>query len=374
MTTLDRDPADASEPSRPAPSLVRRLTRAVLGLVIAGALAQVVMSAFYLAVAHSPTPHEVPVGLVAPSQVFSQVQAQVEAGDHFKVQAFATKASLVTAIRDKKIYGGVDLSGTPAHLYVASAAGTSAATTLRTAFTQVVYERTQQQVAKLTASGAPVPGAEVEALAAPPAITDVVALPKNDSVGASIALLVQSIALGATIASMGLGKIGGKTTPSLRRAAGHLVSLAVYAVVSAGAVLAAAHAFGVVPSGSDARLFFSFALLSLAITGSVAGLVTLIGAQGAFLGSAYFLFGIPIAGGSVLPPFMPTAARIVGQALPTGSGVTLVRESLYFPHASVAGPIWVLAAYALVGAALIVFGNGFARRVGRRQVLPLPAH
>ena len=116
------------------------------------------------------------------------------------------------------------------------------------------------------------------------------------------------------------------------------------------------------PGGSDGRLYLSFALLSLAITGSVAGLVALIGPRGAFLGSAYFLFGVPIAGGSVLPQFLPAMARVVGQALPTGAGVTLVREGLYFPHAAVGGPIAVLGAYALVGAVLIVIGNRVTSR------------
>lgn len=363
MTTPDPNaPAlEATDPSSRR-TLVRRLAGAVLALVVAGAVAQILMSAYYLAVAHSPTPHEVPVGLVAPPATMPEVQARIEEGDHFKVHHFATNSAMLTAIRDKVIYGGADLTSTQAHLYIASAAGTSAANTLRTAFTEVVYQRTEQEVAKLTASGAPVPGAEVRALAAPPAVTDVVPLPKNDSAGASIALLVQAIALGATIASMGLGKIGGKTAPSLLRAGGHLLSLLVYAAVSSGAVLVAAHLFGVVPGGSDWRLLTTFALLSLAITGSVAGLVSLVGARGAFLGSAYFLFGVPIAGGSVLPQFLPDIARVVGQALPTGAGVTLVRESLYFPHAAVGGAIAVLACYAVVGAVLIVVGNRWKKQ------------
>lgn len=370
-TSADMSTGTTSGRFEPTGGAWRWLTRAVLLLLVAGALAQVFMSAYYLAVAHSPTPHAVPVGLVATDETAAATQVQIEQDGKFDVRRFATVEAMTAAIKDKTVYGGVDIARTQPQLYIASAAGTAAANTLRTAFTQVVQDQKQQQVEQLAAAGQVVPIQQVEALAAAPAVIDVVPLPAHDSVGAALGLLVQALALGATVASMGLGRVGPHTAPSLRRAVGHVAALVIYSVVSAGAVLLAAHAFGVIPEGSDSRLFIGFALLSFAITGSVAGLVALIGPAGAALGTAYFLFGVPIAGASVLPEFLPGVARVVGQALPTGAGVTAVRDGLYFPDAPVGGPLLVLSAYATVGAAIVVVSNAVGNKSGRRHLFDL---
>lgn len=351
--------------------ITRWLTRAIVLLVIAGAVAQIAMSAFYLSVAHSPIPKDVPVGFVASAEAAPQVTTQMEDGGRFDARQYATIDEMTAAITAKEIYGGVDLTAQPAHLYVASAGGPTASNTLRTVFSRVVEDRKATQISQLTASRAPLTAEQVQALAAPPTITDVVPLPAEDSAGASIGLLIQALAIGATIASIGLGRIGPRTTPSVLRAIGHLLALLVYAVVSAGVVLLIAHLFGIVPDNASWPMFWSFALISLAITGSVAGLVALIGASGSALGTAYFLFGIPIGGASVLPEFLPTVFGTFGQALPTGAGVTLIRDTVYFPDAATRGPVLVLVAYAAIGSLIVLIGNAIANKSHQRSVLHL---
>jgi hypothetical protein len=232
-----------------------------------------------------------------------------------------------------------------------------------------VQQQTTRRVQQLLAAGRPFAPATVQQPTTPPAVTDVVPLPADDRSGASIGLLTQALAIGATVASLGLGRIGVRTTPSLRRGLEHTAALLAYAAASAGAILVAAHAFGVVRTGSDGRLFWTFLLLSIAITGSAAGLVALIGAAGTALGTVYFLFGVPISGATVLPEFMPTAIRAVGQALPTGAGATLVRDSLYFPAATTIQPIVTLALYAGVGLVSVLSTNAVANHSGRPSLL-----
>lgn len=363
MSTNDQRPA--------RPWLLRW---AVLGLIVAGGLIQIGLSAYYLSVAHAPRPRGLPVGYVAAAANAQQVEATIERGGQFAARSFASADAITAAIRSKDIFGGLDVTADPPHLYVASAAGTSASTTLRTAFTAVVQQQTTDQVQQLVAAGRPVPPAAVQRLTAPPAVTDVVALPPDDRSGASIGLLVQALAIGATVASMGLGRIGARTTPSLLRGVGHTVAMLGYAAASAGAVLVAAHAFGIVPDGADARLFWTFLLVSVAITGSVAGLVGLIGPAGSALGTAYFLFGVPISGATVLPEFMPTVVRTLGQALPTGAGATLVRDSLYFPAAAITQPVVTLILYAGIGILLVLITNALANRSRRHSLLDVTPH
>jgi len=97
--------------------------------------------------------------------------------------------------------------------------------------------------------------------------------------------------------------------------------------------------------------------------------VALVGAPGAALGSVYFLVGVPISGANVLPEFMPAAVRVVGQALPTGAGATLVRDSLYFPAATTIRPVVTLALYAGVGLVVVLTTNAVANRSGRFSLL-----
>ena len=342
---------------------------AVLGLIVAGAAVQIALSAYYLSVAHAPTPRQLPVGYVAPPASAGQVEANIENGGRFAATRYDSAGSMIAAIKDKTVYGGLDVSTDPPRLYVASAAGTAASTALRTAFTAVVQQQTTTQVQQLVTAGQPVPPATLQQLTTPPAITDVVPLPPDDRTGASIGLLVQALAIGATVASMGLGRIGARTRPSLTRGIGHTVVMLAYAAASAGAVLAAGHVFGIVPAGADARLFWAFLLVSVAITGSVAGLVALIGPAGSFLGTAYFVFGVPISGATVLPEFMPTAVRALGQALPTGAGATLVRDSLYFPTTDVTRPAITLGLYAGIGIVLVLLTNALGNRSPRESLL-----
>ena len=97
--------------------------------------------------------------------------------------------------------------------------------------------------------------------------------------------------------------------------------------------------------------------------------MALIGTAGTALGTVYFLFGVPISGATVLPEFMPAAVRAVGQALPTGAGASLVRDSLYFPAATTIHPVVTLALYAGVGLVLVLTTNAVANRSGRSSLL-----
>jgi hypothetical protein len=352
-------PADDAGPDR---ALRRKLRRAVLLLVLAGAVVQIGLSAYYLGVGHSPGPRHLPVGFVAGSQQQGQLRSLIERGNAFDASRYADARALTTAIKKKQIYAGVDVTGVRPHLYVASAAGTAASSAIRTAFTTVLQQRTEQQVSALVAAGRPVPPATVEALTAPPDVTDVAPLPRADRAGGSLGLLVQALALGATVASLGLGRIGERTRRSLQRGLAHAAILIVYAAASAAAVLWAASWFGIVPGSAAGRLYLDLLLLSLAITASSAACVALVGPAGALLGTAYFTLGVIISGSSILPEFLPTFGRVIGQSLPTGAGVTAIRESLYFPAASGTGPLTVLSLYAGLGLLVVLVTNLLANR------------
>jgi hypothetical protein len=341
---------------------VRRFRRFALAVCVIGVLVQLGLTAYYLGVAHRAQPHHVPVGLVAPAAERAEVVGLLTEKGHFKVTDYATADDLTVAIKRRDVYGGVDITGTRPHLYVASAAGPPAATLLRGTFTTVVQQQTAATLAELAAKEDKIPVARAQELNTPPPITDVVPLPADDVNGVSLGFLVQSLALGGTVASMGLGRLIPRTRRSWRRGLAHVGILAGYAAGSAAVVLWSMGWFGVGNTADRGEMLGVFSLISLAITASTAGVVALVGPAGALVGALYFTLGTVISGASILPEFLPDSGRLVGMNLPTGAGVQAVRDNLYFPAAPIGDHLTVLGLYAGIGALVVLVTNMLPNR------------
>ncbi|GGR40821.1 hypothetical protein GCM10010168_69410 [Actinoplanes ianthinogenes] len=340
----------------------RQFRRFALAVCAIGVVIQLGLTAYYLGMGHKAAPHHLPVGLVAGAEQRAEVVGMLEDGGRFRVTDYPGAAALTTAIKRREVYGGADLTGDAPHLYVASAAGPAAASLLRSTYTAVLQQRTAAQVAQLAEAGDQVGIVVVRSLTTPPQVTDVVPLPPDDVNGVSLGFLTQALSLGGTVASMGLGRLIPRTRRSWRRGVAHLSTLILYAVGSGAAVLWSMSWFGIGSGANHGEMLGIFSLISLAVTGSTAGAVALIGPAGAAVGAFYFMIGTVISGASILPEFLPAFGRRLGENLPTGAGVQAVRQDLYFPQAPIAQHMWVLAAYAIVGCLLILITNGLPNR------------
>ncbi|WP_229072314.1 hypothetical protein [Actinoplanes sp. DH11] len=331
--------------------------RFALAVCVTGVLVQLLLTAYYLGMGHKAAPHHLPVGLIATGQQAEQVTAMLEDGDKFRVTDFGSADALTTAIRERDVYGGVDLTAGSPMLYVASAAGASAASLLRSTYTAVMQQQTANQLTALAADSDAVTVAQAQALITPPQVTDVVPLPADDVNGVSLGFLTQALSLGGSIASMGLGRLIPRARRSWKRGVTHLSLLILYAVGSAAAVLWSMSWFGVGEGANRTEMLLIFSLISLAITGSTAGAVALIGPAGALVGIFYFTIGTVISGASILPEFLPDFGRLLGENLPTGAGVQAVRDNLYFPDAPIGSHLLVLALYAVIGCLVVLITN-----------------
>jgi hypothetical protein len=341
---------------------IRKVSRLGLGIAVVGALIQLLLGFYYLAMAHSPHPHDLPVGLVSSAAQRAQLTPRLEADHQFKVETYADAAALTRAIKERDAYGGVVFQGDVPSLYIATAAAPSVANLLKASFTAAYQEQVGQQVAQLQQAGQPVPAAQAAALATPPTIRDVVPLPKDDSAGSSLSFIIQAICLGGSIASLALGRLGALTTRSALRGIGHASLLVVYALASAAVALLAMSAYGVGDGASSGKLFGGLALVSLAVTASIAAAVAVFGTPGSLLGGLYFTLGLIISGSSIAPEMLPHAGDVVGRILPPGAGATVVRDALYFPHASTASAFVVLGLYAGIGLLVVLLTNAAANR------------
>ena len=341
---------------------VRQFRRFALGVCVIGVLVQLGLTAYYLGMGHQAQPHRLPVGLVSPAAKRADAVALLSRDEKFRVTDYATADDLIVAIKRRDVYGGVDIRGTSPRLYVASAAGPAAASLLRATYTTVIQQQTAAHLAELARQDDRMPVAQAQQLNTPPAISDVVPLPDDDVNGVSLGFLTQALALGGTIASVGLGRLIPRTRRSWRRGLAHVGILVGYAVGSAAVVLWSMTWFGVGTTADRGEMLGIFSLISLAITASTAGAVALLGPPGALVGGLYFTLGTVISGASILPEFLPAFGRHLGANLPTGAGAQAVRDDLYFPAASIGGHLTVLALYAGIGAAVVLVTNMLPNR------------
>jgi hypothetical protein len=336
---------------------VWRFRRFALAVCVIGMLVQLGLTAYYLGMGHRAAPHHLPVGLVSTAAKRTGVVMQLERSGAFKVTDYKSPDDLRAGIQRREVYGGVDITGYQPRLYVASAAGPAAASLLRNTYVGVVQQQATAALADWAGRGERMPVAQAQILNTPPEVLDVVPLPVDDVNGASLGFVTQALALGGTIASMGLGRLIPRAKRSWRRGIAHVTTLLAYAIGSAAVVLWSMGWFGVGREADRWEVLAIFSLISLAITASTAGAVALLGPAGALIGALYFTLGTVISGASILPEFLPAFGRHVGENLPTGAGVQAVRDNLYFPDAPVTGHLIVLALYAGIGCLVVLITN-----------------
>jgi nucleotide-binding universal stress UspA family protein len=105
------------------------------------------------------------------------------------------------------------------------------------------------------------------------------------------------------------------------------------------------------------------ALFSLAVAAPTAALGR---AWPPLVGAAVLVFlvlGLPVSGGPAgLAPFGPGFLRVLHPMLPLGTGVSAVRAAVYFGGYGAAGPLWVLAAWAVAGVTALALVTRWRRR------------
>ena len=98
---------------------VRQFRRFALAVCLVGVLVQLGLTAYYPGMGHRATPHDVPVGLVAPAAKRAPIADLLERDGKFAVRDYATVTDLQTGIKSCQVYGGVDATAAQPHLYLA---------------------------------------------------------------------------------------------------------------------------------------------------------------------------------------------------------------------------------------------------------------
>jgi hypothetical protein len=312
----------------------RQFWRHAGGLSVLGVIVALALGAAFMSIGHDQRPRAVPVAAVAPPAAARVLEARSRGA--LDVRAVDSRAAAERAIAARDVYGAV----AGRELLVASAANNGVANLLRRTL-----------------------GAQATR------VTDVRPLPTEDATGADVALLLQVLLLGGSIAVAGIGRLLPRMEGDPPHGIVPITFLAGYALLSGLALTLIAGAFDVGSTAPFVDRVLAMALISGAVAGAAAALVALIGPAGsAVAGVLFFVLGAQISGAGAAPELLPPFWSTLGHYLPGGAGTTLLRDVLYFPDAATGDPVAILAAYA--GAGLLVVVALSLLRAGRRQGWP----
>ena len=313
----------------PTTSSPRTLVGIVVGLTVMVAL----MLLAFAAPALNSGPKDLPLAVSGPEHTISKVTAALDeqAPGTFDVTTYATEQEGAEAITDREAIGGIAVGAKGVTVQTATGAGT--------AYTQVL---------KGVGAGLEESGQEVTYVELAPTTTD-----DPQAVGVST-LGLPLVFGGMATAALLLLVYKGST---LMRVVG-ATAIALLAGFVATAILQLG--FGAL-DGDYWLTSLSISAGILAISATVLGLGTLLGAPGIGIGAVTMLFvANPLSGLANGPQWLPGVWGEVGQLLPVGAAGSLVRSVAYFDGGGAMPHLVVLAVWIVVGVGLA--GLGVARQ------------
>ena len=216
--------------------------------------------------------------------------------------------------------GALIASGRQLRLLVARADGTGPAQALTKAFDAIAAK-----------SGQPL------------AVTDVAPPLADDSEALSPFFVILGVLIPSLAAGSASALVFRRARPAWSVAAPAVVAVAI-------GLVAAGIADGVSGLGHYAAIAAIVALFSLAVSAPMAALGRIWPPLVSLVLLVFLVFGIPASGGPAnLAPFGPAFLRPLHPALPLGAAADALRGAVYFDGYGTAGPVWVLAVWAVAG-------------------------
>jgi hypothetical protein len=283
--------------------------------------------------------HDVPIAVAGPAAAVEQISVTLDQRlpDGFAITEVADTAAAEQLIRDRQVYGAIDVStGTP-RVITASAASAAVAQTLQNVATAL--------------SQAQAPGTSTAT-----AVRDLAPLPADDPRGAGLAAGALPLVMGGLLAALLL--------TGLVRGTSRRITAALAFAITGGLAVAAILQFWLGSlDGSYLANSGAVALTIAATSVSVLGLESLLGYAGLGLGAAaMMLIGNPLSGAATAPEMLPGWSGTFGRLLPPGAGGQLLRSTAFFDGHGAAHSVIVLIAWLALGVVLCLAGALRTRR------------
>ncbi|WTO66537.1 hypothetical protein OHA17_34810 [Streptomyces sp. NBC_00212] len=298
------------------------------------------MGLAYLGAFATPEPHHLPVAVVGAgpeAKVFAQT-VKDEAGDKLDVRTVADRATAVDQLKHRDISGAYVLNAKAPELVVASAGSDMSATAVEKVFTPVA-----------SAQGVPLK------------VTDVVPPVSDDPTGSGIFFLLIAVSIGSYASVAALGAAGAGLSLKLRAT---LVTGVSFAVSVIGAALAGP-LFHLVDHGLWGVWAMSW-LYSAGILFLGAGLHTFLKRWTTLAVMVLFVMLNFTSSGGLFRPELQNGFFGGLHAFWNGAGlVEGIRDLVYFGGHGLARDVWVLAAWLVLGLAVMAVAGLVERRRAR---------
>lgn len=282
--------------------------------------------------------HDVPIAVAGPATAVEHVSTALgqRLPGGFEITAVAGTAAAERLIRDREVYGAIDVSSGVPQVIVASAAGAAVAQTLQSLATGLSRAQAQDTGTAVV-------------------VRDLVALPADDPRGAGLAAGALPLVMGGLLAAVLL--------PGLVRGTARRVTGALTFAITGGLAVAAILQFWFGSlNGSYWANSGAVALTIAATSLSILGLRALLGSAGFGLGAvAMMLIGNPLSGTSTAPEMLPGWSGTLGQLLPPGAGGQLLRSTAFFDGHGATHSVIVLATWLTLGVMLCLVSGLRAR-------------
>jgi hypothetical protein len=277
-------------------------------------------------------PRDLPIGVVGATAQSQAFVAGLENArpDGFDVHLYADAAAARRAIEQRDVYGAFAPGTQNMQVFEASAAGPAVAQVLTNAATDYAARAGGTTTA-----------------------TDIVPLSRQDPRGTVLMAALLPLTICSILIAGGVGVVV-RFRPAWRQI---LALLTVSVVAATGVYLIAQTWLGALPH-RPAATWFGLAWTILAISSGTAGLIALLGPAGLGLSAVLMVFlGNPFSGVGSAPELLPHPVGQLGQWLPPGAAVSLLRSTAYFDCAGANAHLAVLIAWSVFGVAAIVVGH-----------------
>lgn len=340
QTTVSPNTIQGSAPSQ---EQSKASTLRVVGVV---ALLVLILVAFLVAFALPglrAEPREVPVALVAPSSVASEIRAGAGTAfpDAIDWIDTADDESALDLLRSREAVGALVVGATELRVLAPTATGISMST-----FVTELGERV---------------GA---AASLPVTVSDPVPFTEDDPRGIGLSAGALPIALGGWIAAVGI-------IATIRGSGRRVIAALSFAVVG-GAAMTAVLRFWLGTFAGNYPALAAAGMLGIAATSLlVLGLQRLLGGIGIVIAAIILiLLGNPLSGLTTASELLPAPWGVLGQWLPPGATGALLRNVGFFDGATAWVPILALAGWAILGAAAYALGAWRERNAATPQLGP----
>ncbi|MFB7355965.1 ABC transporter permease [Streptomyces gardneri] len=275
--------------------------------------------------------HDVPIAVAGPAPAVERITSVLDQRlpDGFEVTE-VTDTAAERLIRDREVYGAIDLSSATPQVITASAASAAVAQTLNSITTGL---------------------GQAQGTGTAVAARDLVPLPADDPRGAGLAAGALPLVMGGLLAALLLTKL---VRGSVRRVTGALA----FAVTGGLAVTAILQFWFGSLDGSYWANCGATALTIAATSLTILGLASLLGYVGFGLGAAIMmLIGNPLSGTATAPEMLPGWSGTLGQLLPPGAGSQLLCSTAFFDSHGATRSATILATWLTLGLVLCLAGN-----------------